>query len=156
MKIISWNVQALDAIDSSGGIIVLWSAPDFTVQEIIQEIYDLAGVGTDSWILGGGFIVTRTMTIPSLLVNNLRHVVESWWSNTRVAGHPGHILMMKLKQLKSFIRSWANTQQSISSQLTNLVPNLPNLDNLMDLSHLTNEKLTSQHEIREQIENLTA
>lgn len=82
--------------------------------------------------------------------------MESWWSNTRVAGHPGHILMMKLKQLKSFIRSWANTQQSISSQLTNLVPNLPNLDNLMDLSHLTNEKLTSQHEIREQIENLTA
>ena len=37
-------------------------------------------------------------------------LVETWWTNNRVAGWPGHGLMMKLKALIMFFRSWNNNQ----------------------------------------------
>ncbi|TYK17414.1 hypothetical protein E5676_scaffold434G002760 [Cucumis melo var. makuwa] len=61
--IIGWS--EIDAIDTSDGLI-LRSAPDFTVHDVIQGLYivsiqldDLAGLGGDSWIVGGNFNVTR-------------------------------------------------------------------------------------------------
>lgn len=82
--------QVFDAIDSSGGILILCRAPEviwgkFTVsihitladgfslwisvvygpsvhgfhEDSWKELYDLANIGRDSWIIGGEFNVTR-------------------------------------------------------------------------------------------------
>ncbi|TYK17996.1 reverse transcriptase [Cucumis melo var. makuwa] len=82
-------------------------------------------------------------------------LVETWWTNNRVAGWPRHGLMMKLKALQMFLRSW-NNQHREATKLPSLISQLRELDNIGNRIQLSVEQLSTSCLLREQIEQLTA